>query len=252
MNYRYIYLIKKWPYSGFGEDFDSKFRYNTWTLCNFLSRHVRKLHLPTDGDYNLLSCAITKEKDHVRVCSVNCLDVSLHVSDSEIQRYLAMRSEQERFEFYFSLLERGYRLAALSHSVPIDDFLRLHQQFRDLGYRNEWLFKKVMLREYGIKVILEHVLTQYEYNLRLTVTTLKGEYVNSGSIYTTYPDDIFFNKNVRKVVVTESKLLVVDFLDHPQFECLLDDLAQGIIRSKCLDEKTAVFAQVRTSFRYSA
>ena len=29
MNYRYIYLIKKWPYSGFGEDFDSKFRYNT-------------------------------------------------------------------------------------------------------------------------------------------------------------------------------------------------------------------------------
>ena len=241
MNYRYIYLIKKWPYSGFGEDFDSKFRYNTWTLCNFLSRHVRKLHLPTDGDYNLLSCAITKEKDHVRVCSVNCLDVSLHVSDSEIQRYLAMRSEQERFEFYFSLLERGYRLAALSHSVPIDDFLRLHQQFRDLGYRNEWLFKKVMLREYSIKVILEHVLTQYEYNLRLTVTTLKGEYVNSGSIYTTYPDDIFFNKNVRKEVVTESKLLVVDFLDYPQFECLLDDLAQGIIRSTCLDENTKLY-----------
>ena len=88
---------------------------------------------------------------------------------------------------------------------------------------------------------MEHVLTQYEYNLRLTVTTLKGEYVNSGSIYTTYPNDIFFNKNVRKVVVTESKLLVVDFLDHPQFECLLDDLAQGIIRSKCLDENTKLY-----------
>ena len=98
-----------------------------------------------------------------------------------------------------------------------------------------------MLREHGIKVILEHVLTQYEYNLRLTVTTLKGEYVNSGSIYTTYPDDIFFNKNVRKVVVTESKLLVADFLDYPQFECLLDDLAQGIIRSTCLDENTKLY-----------
>ena len=61
------------------------------------------------------------------------------------------------------------------------------------------------------------VLTQYEYNLRLTVTTLKGEYVNSGSIYTTYPNDIFFNKNVRKVVVTESKLLVADFWGHPHF-----------------------------------
>ena len=64
----------------------------------------------------------------------------------------------------------------------------------------------------NLTYITSIVLTQYEYNLRLTVTTLKGEYVNSRSIYTTYPDDILFNKIVRKVVVTESKLLVADFL----------------------------------------
>ena len=69
----------------------------------------------------------------------------------------------------------------------------------------------------NLTYITSIVLTQYEYNLRLTVTTLKGEYVNSGSIYTTYPNDILFNKIVRKVVVTESKLLVADFLDHPHF-----------------------------------
>ena len=30
-------------------------------------------------------------------------------------------------------------------------------------------------------------------------------------------------------------------MDVLRFECLLDDLAQGIIRSKCLDENTKLY-----------
>ena len=60
----------------------------------------------------------------------------------------------------------------------------------------------------------------------------------SGYIYTTYPDDIFFNKNVRHLLVTDKTLMITDFIDKPQFECQLSDLAAGIIRSVCLDENT--------------
>lgn len=241
MNYRSIYLSRKYPFSGFGEEFDNKFRYNTWILCNYLSRSVRKLHIPTDGEYNLLSCSITKEKDDVRIVPVNSLCISLHVSEMEIKSYLAMHSEHDRFEFYFSLLERGYRLASHTHNVPISELLKIHQQFRNVGYKNEWLFKKKMFREYGIKVILDHVLTSYAYHLRLTVTDMKGKYINSGYIYTTYPDDIFFNKNVRHMIVTANTLVVTDFLNHPQFECQLEKLAKGIIKSTCLDENTRLY-----------
>lgn len=36
MNYRSIYLSHKYPFSGFGEEFDNKFRYNTWIFCNYM------------------------------------------------------------------------------------------------------------------------------------------------------------------------------------------------------------------------
>ena len=238
MNLRYMYLSVQYQ-SGFGEDFDEKFRYNTWILGNYLSRHVRKLHLKFGGEYNLFGCKITNMETSLNMSSYGkYLSVNLHVSDSEIQEYLSMRSERDRFEFYFSLLERGCRYAAQYHTMPVNDFLKLHQQFRDGGYKNEWLFKKKMLRDYGIKVILEHVLTSYAYDLRLTVTDLKGNYINSGSIYTTYPDDIFFNKNVRHLVITDDKLVVTDLIDKPQFECNLENLANGIISSACLSENT--------------
>lgn len=239
MNYRYLYLSCRYPDSGFGADFVDKFRYNTWILCNYLSLQVRKLHLPSDGEYNLLSTSITRGESFLEMSpSCKYLKAVVHVSDEEIQSYLSMRDERDRFEFYFSLLERGYRFAAQTHDIPVDEFLKLHQQFRDGGYKNERLFKKKMIRDYGIKVLLEHVLTQYAYHLRLTVTDLKGKYINSGYIYTTYPDDIFFNKNVRKLLVTDKTLMITDFIDKPQFECQLSDLAAGIIRSVCLDENT--------------
>ena len=248
MNYRYIYLLHEYPFSGFGKDFDDKFRYNTWILCNYLSRHVRKLHLPTDGEYNLLSCCITKEKERVRIITEKCLCVSLHVSEEEINAYQEMRDEHDRFEYYFSLLERGYRLASQAHEIPIDEFLKLHQMFRDAGYKNEWLFKKKMLHDYGIKVILEHVLTSYAYHLKLTVTDMKGLHMNSGYIFTTYPDDIFFNKEVRHLVITDNTLLITDFLNHPQIECQLDNLTNGIIKSKCLNENTKLYIPNEQNF----
>ena len=99
MNYRYIYLLHEYPFSGFGKDFDDKFRYNTWILCNYLSRHVRKLHLPTDGEYNLLSCCITKEKDRVRIIPEKCLCVSLHVSEEEIKKVVHYTISHQKVQF---------------------------------------------------------------------------------------------------------------------------------------------------------
>ena len=239
MNFRYIYLGIEYPESENEKDFYSKFRNNTWILCDYLSRHVRKLKLPSDGDYNLLSSSITRGENFLEMSpSCKYLQSGVHVSDEEIQSYLSMRDERDRFEFYFSLLERGYRYAAQSHDIPVDEFLKLHQQFRDGEYRNECLFKKKMIRDYGIKVLLEHVLTQYAYHLRLTVTDLKGNYINSGYIFTTYPSAVCYGYDVRHLLVTDKTLMITDFIDKPQFECQLSDLAAGIIRSVCLDENT--------------
>lgn len=240
MNYRYIILYagSSGYGSGFGDEFDSKFNYNTWFISNYLSLQIRKLHIPSGGSYNMICCNITKEKDSVREVSVACLDVKIHIEESEIIRYLKLSSEVERYEYYLSLLERGYKLASTIRTIPLDIFHKLHQNFREEGYKNERLFKKKQLRDYGIKIELNHVLTSYSYNLILSVYDLYGNLIGKNSIYETFPDDIFFNKNVRNLLIDDGKLIVSDFLNHPQFVCSLDDLSRGIVKSVCVNENT--------------
>ncbi len=240
MNYRYIILYagSSGFGSGFGDKFDAKFNDNTWFISNYLSLKIRKLHIPSDGPYNMFYCNISKEKDSVRILSPNVLNVKMHVEENDIDRYLNLLTEVERYEFYLSLLERGYQLASTVRSIPVDIFHKLHHEFREGGYKNERLFKKKQLRDYSIKIELTHVLTSYSYNLVLSVYNLNGELIGKDSIYETFPDDILFNKNVRHLVIDDNKLIVTDFLDHPQFVCDLNDLSKGIVKSVCVDENT--------------
>lgn len=240
MNYRYIIL---WAGnsgfgSGFGDEFDRKFTYNTWFISNYLSLRVRKLHIPTDGPYNMLFCNITKKENDVREKAVSSLSVNIHVEDEEIEKYLNMSNEVDRFQYYLSLLERGYKLASVSHDIPIDSFLNLHQELRNNNYKNERLFKKKQLRDYGIKIELVHELTSYSYNLVLSVYDLQGNLIGKNSIYETLPDDIYFNKNVRHLIIDKNNLVVTDFLNKPQFVCSLNDLGNGIIKSECVNDNT--------------
>ena len=240
MNYRYIILYAGCSGygSGFGGEFDRKFNYNTWFVSNYLSWHVRKLHLLSDGPYNMFYCNISNGEESVKVTSTASLEVTIHVEKNEIENYLNYSSERERFEYYLSLLERGYQLASAYHDIPILDFLRLHQEFRAGDYKNERLFKKKQLRDYGIVIVLNHVLTSYSYNLIVSVYDLHKNLLGSDSIYETFPDDIFFNKNVRNLIIDKEKIIITDFLDKPQFVCSLNDLSKGIINSVCVDEKT--------------
>lgn len=240
MNYRYIIL---WAGnsgfgSGFGDEFDRKFTYNTWFISNYLSLRVRKLHIPTDGPYNMLFCNITKKENHVKEKAVSSLSVNIHVEDEEIEKYLNMSNEVDRFQYYLSLLERGYKLASVSHDIPIDSFLNLHQELRNNNYKNERLFKKKQLRDYGIRIELVHELTSYSYNLVLSVYDLQGNLMGKNSIYETLPDDIYFNKNVRHLIIDKNNLVVTDFLNKPQFVCSLNDLGNGIIKSECVNDNT--------------
>lgn len=240
MNYRYIILYagSSGFGSGFGDEFDSKFNYNTWFISNYLSLRIRKLKIPTDGLYNMFYCNITKEEDSVKVMSTSSLNVKIHVDKAEIDRYLNLSLEQERFEYYLSILERGYKLASMVRNIPIDTFLRLHQDFRENGYKNERLFRKILLKNMDIKIELYHILTSYSYNLVLSLYDLQGHIIEKKSIYETFPDDIHFNKNVRHLVIDNENLIITDFLDKPQFVCSLKDLSMGIVKSKCVDKDT--------------
>lgn len=207
-------------------------------ISNFVSKRIRSYHIKTDGTYNAIAINITTNNSSCKIVPVNTLDVKIQFTMEEKKQYLRIKNEIERFEFYLSLLEAGYRLAETLKPIPEVILFSIHDEFRKNGYKNESLFKKKQLRDYGIKIELTHVLTSYNYNLVLSVYNLNGELIGKDSIYETFPDDILFNKNVRHLVIDDNKLIVTDFLDHPQFVCDLNDLSKGIVKSVCVDENT--------------
>jgi len=232
------YILLRADYASYDEDFFVVFMDNVRFISNYLSRNIRKYKVETDGTFKMLSVSITNASDSCLLRAENVLEVNVHLSEYSMHNYLNMKDEKARFEFYLSILEKGYLIASNYKNIPYEQLLSLHQEFRQGGYLNEKLFKTKQLKEYGINIKLIHCLSSYDYKLRLFVFDLKKELIGQGVIYHTFPDEILFDKNVRHLVIDDSKLIITDFLDHPQFVCSLTDLSKGIVKSTCVDEKT--------------
>jgi hypothetical protein len=189
----------------------------------------------------MLSISISKDSDSCSLKSENVLEVKVHLGDDSIINYSKMKDEKTRFEYYLSILEKGYSIASNYKNIPTRQLLDIHQEFRQGGYLNEHLFKTKRIKEKGISVKLFHCMSSYDYKLKLYVFNLKKELVGQGVIYHTFPDEILFHRNVRHLVIDNDNLVVTDFLDCPQFVCKLEDLRKGIINSVCVDENTSKY-----------
>lgn len=232
------YIILRADYESYDEDFFNIFMDNVRFVSNYLSNTIRKYKVETDGTFNMISVSITKAPDSCALIPEKILAVKVHLSKESIDDYLNMKDEKKRFEFYLSILERGYAMASSYKSVPYNLLLNLHQEFRKGGYKNEKLFKTKQLKEYGISLKLFHCLSSYDYKLKLFVFNLQKKIIGEGIIYQTFPDEILFDKNVRHLIIDNEKLVISDFLKKPQFVCSLKDLSKGIVKSTCVDKNT--------------
>lgn len=243
MNLRYISLnIHHEHYSGISQDFSYKFQFNVSFVYYYLSKAVRKEKIET-GIYNmiyvLLSAKIIKPTIKLSEC-FKTIEITIPFDEAEQSRYIAMDIE-ERYEFYLAMLEKGYYLANIVCDVKPEILIGLHEKFRQGGYKNEWLFKKKRIKEYGINVVLDCVFTSFEFKLMLTVLDLKKNPIAKGCIYHTYPDYTFFYKTIKHLVITDKKLIITDFLDYKIIECKLEDLAKGIIKAKCINKNASLY-----------
>ena len=240
MKIRYISLHIEHPlYSGFSdEDFNIKFNNNARFICNYLSKAVRKLNLETDGTYKMISVNPHANQCYSKIDVEYVLSNNIYVSPKDMERYKQMENLTERYEFYLSLLERGYMQAAtFKEGIPVESLLSLHQQFRDGGYKNEWLFKKKPVRDFGICIYLKCYFTSFDFRLELEVYGLKTkELVTKGIVIQTPPNEVCFDYKFKQISIENDKLLILDFLNHPRYEIGLRDLSNGIFNVRYLKE----------------
>lgn len=218
----------------------NKFSFNARFLCNYLSKEVRKLNIAGDGTYNMISVVLSTNHSDCRLRYgtdyLDVLSVSLHISDDEQREYNAMTDLNDRYEFYLQQLEKGYLYASKFKKVPIAELIKLHEQFRINDYKNEWLWKKRLIRDYGLYIFFKCYFTTFEFRLELEAYDIhKTALLTKGVVFRTGPDEIFFDKDFRKLEIQNGKLMILDFLDKPNFEIDLATLAKGIFNVRPIE-----------------
>lgn len=242
-----LWYISLWinycQYSGIDDKFGNKFNYNSRFVNNFISRQVRKRNITT-SDRNMISVALSKNVECNRVKS-NSYDhviaVDVKTTDQELATYETM-TKNKQCEFYLHKLEQGYELAHSICDFDISKLYDIHAHFRSLNYKNEWLFKKKTIKQYGIIVTLDCSFTFSEFNMYLSVHDAKTkELIERKSIFRTLPDEIFYSKRLKKTIFDIDKLLILDFLNKPVCEFYYRDLAHGIITVNLLNPSDIKF-----------
>ena len=157
------------------------------------------------------------------------LQIRLVVLPDEVESYLKMTDLTAKYEYYLSLLERGYQQANIFRPIPIKELLEIHQQFRKQGYKNEWLFKKVRIAPYNMILYFKCYFTISEFRLELEAYDIKTKnLMSTGIIKKTFPDELCFAKSFKKIIIENNMLTILDFLSKPAFEINLDKIRQGI------------------------
>lgn len=205
----YIALDRIWKYP-YPVDM-SAFRGNTRFISNYLSKAVRPLKLIGNGLYNMIGVTVTSDESKVGLVSDKSVQIFLHISNDELIAYKSMINLKDRYEFYLSCLERGYKLAAAEYNIPVDELLKLHQQFRDGSYKNEWIWKEKSLREYGLYLIFRCQFTTFDFTLSLEVYDLKKTHlITKGLIIRRAPYEVSYDWVFSKIALSNSTAIKND------------------------------------------
>lgn len=240
MKLRYIAI---WADYQFDDKLEKKIRVqfddNTRFICNYLSKAVRKLKIETDS-YTMLGIVLHPTTGGIHVNEIDkCLIVHLCYTIDDYKVLYGLTNLTSRYEYYLSLLQRGYEMAVAGghEEICIVKLLQLHEQFRALGYKNEWLWKKRQLKDKGLYIYFKCYFTTFDFQLELEAYTLKTkELLVKETVFQTPPDEICYAKDLRKVLYEQDKIVILDFCDYPMFEIDLPKLCQGECHVTYLDE----------------
>lgn len=236
MNIRYINLSVD-NLSTFDANFCNIFNYNCRFISNWMSRNVRKLKIPTDGTYNFISLEITNRDIHSCLCSEKALFIPIHWTNADLENYLLLKDEGKRVLFYVELMRQGFKNAAKVKDVNLNKLNSLLDTFVEQGCRNEWQFKSIKLEKYGILLKFKCLFHTYDFELVLTVCDLKKNKLSEEIVFKIYPDEIFFSKDIRSIVIEGYTLYINDFLNRHFMSFDLNLLKNGIIKGLIINNQ---------------
>lgn len=215
---------------------EKRFAYHFTSNCrfiaNYLSKAIRKYKIENSIGITMLSVTLTPDENHIKINEGDCvLKVFLHFTKKDMERLLLLKRYEERFDAYLALYERGYEYARMQgYEIGQDTLMSLHHDFRENDYKNEWLWKKKLFREFDLYVFLQCAFTTIDFTLSIEVLNAKKNVVKlKKTLLRTYPDEICYDKDFRHIIINENQIIITDFLDHPFLSINIDKLRNGIL-----------------------
>lgn len=233
MNLRYIALHMDHE-SGYKDPFRDNFNLNSRFICNYLSIQIRKLQFETDGTFNMISVAPSNNiTDQFKIVGEKSLKARVSFNKSDYDQM----NKLEKYEYYMQLLEEGYRICAQHKEVPCEHLLKLHQGFRENGYKNEWIHKQKKFKDKGIEVVLNCFFSSFDFHLVMSVNDLRShKELVSGTVIRTLPDEVCFEHLFKDVIINNDKLIITSFQNEPKFIFNLFDLKNERFSFEILDD----------------
>ncbi len=233
MNLRYINISVD-PRSGYDVSWRYGFTLNTRFISHYMSTGIRRVRYVTDGTFDMISIAPMSIllDERCRIVPLNALRVDVPF---EITRYEAIKGSQD-CEYYLELLREGFVEASKFKSIPLEALLRLMTEFKANGCRNEWHYKTRRFKEKDLDVLLECKFTTSEFRLVATISRMSTKsQLCSGTLLMTPPDEIYFEKLFKDIVLDGRFIVVTDATNSPRFYVDLDRAFSGEFHPKMVD-----------------
>lgn len=220
--------------TSFGED-GQKLVDNSEFILTYITKEIRKIHFITDGSFQFISIEPTfgEEKIYFDLHPYKVFCAQVPITHSEWENYLLSTPDHliSRFEFYLSLLERGYKIISKHKDIPEKELLAIHDRFRALGYKYEGTFKKIRLKKEGLIVCLKWYFTTFDFRLYAEVYDWKQTTMLMRELLLrTFPASLCFHHMFRSTEVTEELIIIKKSLGEIFLTIEREPLTRGIIR----------------------
>lgn len=181
------------------------FGFRSRYACNFLERRLKPLRFHSGGFNRIIIQGSALQTSVKIVKGSNAISSPVPF---QIDHYEKLNNN-DRHEFYLSMIERGLNTVSLHHPIPTPELTEAIDLFRNSGYKNEWTHQAKYFKEDGLRASLLCRLTPDVFSLTLNVT--RGhEIIFDNIILKTKPDELIFAHQFKSLERHKDTVIVRD------------------------------------------